>query len=423
MRTERCVELESEGNSVFQVALRQRRSKPEVEHLLERSPEPFDDGDRARLANRSESLLGSELAEFFDEGLAGELRALIADEMGGLAIAIDGSLNESRDLLAGWFLREDLEGEREARVDVENDDELEDPKAEETGHVRDIGRPDMIGFPGADRERGDVLAFAWRSGSGQEQRSRLAVATHGLATDLDTGAGEHLGDGLAAANAHEVEIGDELPGDVVERAKRRGGFEQRPDGGLVRLTCGLVNPARDRLRINEKRLRRFLERDAVRSDEENDAKALLGRVAFPLGRRHAREATVKNFVDLTDLSELDLGLAVFGERARDRVARLAPLAEDKPHRERDLLFEPKKELDLFGGKVAHLDQRGESTGVEHRLVFRVSRSRWIQEVGLSERTGETDRGPSQMRIRNARPQGQNWRAGYDRIGDREPQCK
>lgn len=52
MRTERCVVIQCEVGPVLEVPAGEGRPELQIEHFLQRSPEPLDDGNRARRADR-----------------------------------------------------------------------------------------------------------------------------------------------------------------------------------------------------------------------------------------------------------------------------------------------------------------------------------------------------------------------------------
>lgn len=226
--------MESESDLLVEVAAREWWAELEIEHFLERSPEPLDDGDRARLADGTESLARFEIAELLSERFSGELRSLVGDEVSGLPEPVGGGLDEIGDLDTRRFFGEDSECKREAGVNVENDDELEDPDPEKTGHVGDIGHPEVIGFIRANGERLHGFVLERWFGNGGERRRILPVSAHRLAADFGSGADEHLRDGFAAADLHRIEKSDELSGDVAQRANRRRRLEKRADGFPVR---------------------------------------------------------------------------------------------------------------------------------------------------------------------------------------------
>lgn len=279
MRTERGIVEEPEIDLLFEVAARKRRAGLQIEHPFESSPETLDDGDRSALADGSEALEDAEVAKRLDECGACELRAAVIDEVSGLPEPDCCGVDQLGEFVTCRFFREDLERERVPRKDVEYHDQLEDPDPEEARHVGDIGHPDVIRLlgPKGSGEGNDQLVFQRWFGS--ESGRILPVATDGLAADLPTGAREHLGDSLAPAHSQVVEQGDELPRHLVERAEGRCSFEERADGLLVRLLGCFINPSADRLRIDHEEIGGFLPGEAVRSHEDDDAKALFGRVA------------------------------------------------------------------------------------------------------------------------------------------------
>ena len=153
MRTQRRVVKEPELDLALKVAKSKRRHELQVEHFFERAPEALDDGDRAGLSNRTVSEAGTKSGERLGEGSGRELRAAVGDEVVGLAESCCGFLHERGDLGAGRFLGEDPKGNWKTGVNVEDDDELEDPDLEERRYVGDVGDPDVVRFFGSNRRR------------------------------------------------------------------------------------------------------------------------------------------------------------------------------------------------------------------------------------------------------------------------------
>lgn len=81
MRTERCVVKQRDMGTLVQVAGAEWGSETNVEHVLQRSPEAFDDGDRAVLADRAEAMEHVEALKRIAKRCAFELRSLIGDEV------------------------------------------------------------------------------------------------------------------------------------------------------------------------------------------------------------------------------------------------------------------------------------------------------------------------------------------------------
>ena len=146
----------------------------------------------------------------------------------------------------------------------------------------------------------------------------------------------------------------------------------------MRLAGGLTNPTTDRGAVDHEGLRGVGVRQAVGSHEDSDAKALLGCIAFAMRGRHPKKATAKDVERLAQFSVLDLGLAMLGEGASDRIARVAPIAEREAFAEQNEFFRAKQKTERLGGEIPRFRECGESAAFEGGFACRGRGLEWLQ---------------------------------------------
>ena len=185
MRFMKRVIEQASVKSLRHVSRRPRSSCSQQQHILQSSPESFNDRYRSGLANRSVALLDSQALERRPEVLRSELRALVGDEVLRLAVLLCSGSNQIGHFNRGRFFEEQLRGKGEAREDIEQDYKLECEQLEGAGDVRDVHHPDVIGRL---RLQDSIGGLRFRLGLGL---SRLVpITANCFFAQLDAGASE-----------------------------------------------------------------------------------------------------------------------------------------------------------------------------------------------------------------------------------------
>jgi hypothetical protein len=324
MWAEESVVAESELDSALEFLLHEGSESSETKEVFESPPESLDDGDGADLSDGAQTVANAEGSEGILEIGAGELTALVGDEVFGGSESFTRLPEELGKFARGRFFGKDSSGERKSGEEVEDEGELESEEAEEAW---DLGEVDEENVVGVARANGSFLARGQSLRRNSAGRLLPEDASDGSCGESKPGSGESLGDALVASEAEKAHGVDELSDDVGVAADGRVGADERSVRRRQVSAFRIPLPASDGFRGNAESFCGFFCARDEEFFETQDAISLLGSVL--------RSFLVGDLVPAggEDLGELEIEvseeeiLLPFGESGLERVLGVAQRPE------------------------------------------------------------------------------------------------
>ena len=263
----------------FEVFLKKGPEGTKAQCVFELFPKSFDDGNGAGFSDGAEPMPDPESEEKLLKSGVDELFPLVRYKVSGDSETSHGFEEKESDLLCGGLFGENAERERHSRKHIQDDGDLEMKETEKSGHVGQVGHPDVTWVAGLDGAR----FGSFDHGSfGICRRWFLSKSAYGFGRDFPPGTGEGLSDELVPAEPEPGHGLDELTDDIGVSSDGRIGF----DGGvLLGRIQGRLFPTVDGVARNAKLPGRLFGGESPKIFDPKDPVALFGRVmrAFSFG--------------------------------------------------------------------------------------------------------------------------------------------